>query len=289
MHFQKNVSTATMTARGSRLMRAASLEGHGENEAGDLMPTMTRLMICAVFVATFAACRNEPGLRMPTPEFGDYVSIRPTAIHAISTRELVVSGYVQYSDGTPEGLVLMSSNGGCGWRRLAFEHVNLARTRLDCASFADRLRGWVAGVRVDAKGLTEAVVLRTEDGGSHWRHSVVPVKGESIVITGIQSLKRDTDSEGVVTLTCVDPKSGEARESAFKSSDGGMSWKGLTWMQPCAAPITDFSTSSLGSGQAWRLRSAADGATTFVEITANDGQSWLPVSEISLGALASYD
>ncbi len=253
------------------------------------MPAMMRLILCAMFIATLGACRSEPGMQMPTADTGDYVNVRPTAIHAISTRELVVAGYVQHSDGSPEGLVLMSGDGGSAWRRLAFEHVKLARTRLDCASFADRLRGWVAGVRVDAKGLTEAIVLRTEDGGSHWRHSIVPVKGESIVITGIQALRRDTDSDGVVTLTCVDPNSGEARESAFKSTDGGMSWKGLTWMQPCAAPITDFSTSSLGAGQAWRLRGAADGLSTFVEITANDGQSWLPVSEISLGALSSYD
>lgn len=253
------------------------------------MSAMTRTFLCAILLSVLAACSSEPGLQMPTPEFGDYVSVQPTAIHAITTRELVVTGYVQYRDGSPEGLVLMSSDGGRGWRRLAFEHVNLARTRLDCASFADRLRGWVAGVRVDDKGLTEAIVLRTEDGGSHWRSCVVPVKGEGIVISGIQALKRETDSDGLVTLTCLDPKSGEAKESAFKSTDSGQSWKGVSWMQPCASPITDFSSSSLGSGQAWRLRGAPDGHSTFVEITANDGNAWLPVSEITLSALPSYD
>jgi photosystem II stability/assembly factor-like uncharacterized protein len=248
----------------------------------------TKLILPLFLVAFWTACSSEPGLTLPAVDRGHYVQLMPTAIHAITARELVVTGYVQCADGSPEGLVLMSSDGGKAWRRLGFEHVKVTHTRLDCASFSDRLRGWVAGVRVDDQGLTEAVVLRTEDGGSHWRMSVVPVKSAEIVISGVQSLRRDTDSDGVITLTCLDPKTGEARESAFKSSDGGQSWKGLTWLQPSTSPITDFSTSALGAGQAWRLRHAADGESTFVEITANDGKAWLPVSELRLAALSSY-
>lgn len=234
-----------------------------------------------------SACSDGPHLQLPTPPHERYTALVPTAVHAISPRELVVAGHLVCADGTPEGLVLFTSDGGKSWRRHAVETLPIQRLRLDCISFADRLRGWIAGIRVDEQGHTRAVVLRTEDAGNHWRESLVPLQTD-IVLTGIQSLLRETDNDGSITVTTVDMKSGEANECAFKSVDGGRSWLGLTWMQPSTMPITDFSACTLGSGQGFRLRAGAGAGCTLLEMTGNDGTSWMPVSELTLSALPSY-
>lgn len=234
-----------------------------------------------------AACSEAPVLELPTPSHDRYSAIVPTAVHAMSTREMVVAGHLMCVGGAPEALVLLTSDGGKTWRRHAVEFTPIQGLRLDCISFVDRLRGWVAGIRVNAAGHTQAIVLRTEDGGNHWRESMLPLQTD-LVLTGIRAMKRETDNDGTIAVATVDAKSGEARECVFKSGDGGRSWMGVTWMQACNGPAPDFSTFMLGSGQGFHLRSGTAQGTTLLEITGNDGASWMPVTEISLGALPSY-
>lgn len=242
---------------------------------------------CVILFVTLAGCAGEPTLELPTPGADRYTAMVPQSVHAMSPASVVVAGHMLCSDGSPEGLVLMSHDGGKRWRRTAIEHLANARLRFDCISFSDHLRGWIAGVQLAEDGSTGAVVFRTEDGGNHWRSSVVPMQ-KDIVLTGIQSLKRDSDADGVVVVRSVDEKSGKPVECAFKSTDGGRSWMGLTWMQPTTAQATDHSSCTLGNGQGFRVKPGATEGCTVVEITGNSGTTWMPVSELSLAALATY-
>lgn len=233
------------------------------------------------------ACGSGPKLEIPTPGEENYTSLEPVAIYAVSTQEFVVTGSLKRTDGTPEGLILTTQTGGRTWRRLGCEVHDLGRVTFQAVFFSDRLRGWVGGVRVDPQGRSRPVVFRTEDAGNHWTE-VALVQDPNATVSQIHTLAFTSDTEGAVSVTLTDPASGETRETTYNTSDGGRSWSVGVYREQSDAESRQQSQSMVDRQRGFRLRKSRYPGVTLVEATISEGRDWMPVSELSLGALSTY-
>ncbi len=248
----------------------------------------TRLpALIITMVLTLAACGSGPPLEIPTPGEEVYTSLEPLAIHAVSVEEFVITGSLTRTDGTPEGLILSTHTGGRTWRRLAVEVHDLARTTFQTVYFADRLRGWVGGVRVDSQGRARSVLFRTEDAGNHWSE-VGLVQDPEATVSEVHSLDFTSDSVGSVSVTLHDPTTSETRETTFATGDGGRSWVVAAYREKATLPFRDQTSSMVDRERGFRLRKSRYPGVTLVEATISEGRDWMPVSELSIGALATY-
>jgi photosystem II stability/assembly factor-like uncharacterized protein len=213
----------------------------------------------------------------------------PGAITSLSPSDAVVAGSLLRHDGVREGLLLVTRSQGKAWKRVASEVHDLRGVTFQTIHFNDRLRGWVGGIHEDANGATEAFVFRTEDGGNHWRRDTL-VMDPTVRKTLVHSLVLADENNGLVRVR-FDTAEGE-RENTFLTNDGGRTWQVAEdgFRIAPAPPIRDprVSFSSLAKREGWRLVSTELPGVTVVEQTANGGQTWMPVQELSVGAMASY-
>jgi len=248
-----------------------------------------RLLAALLLAAALPGCGSGPHLEVPTPPSSQYASLRPLAIHAVSPQVVFVCGNLLLEDGTPEGLVLRSEDGGRRWARTAFEVRDLRRVTCQTVFFTDRLRGWVGAIRVTDEGVTRPIVLVTTDGGNHWRERVLPM-APSMIVTEIHSLSFDSEEVGTVVVQTADPETFKLTETWYGTSDGGRNWEVLDdRFRVAPAPRVATSTAAMvDKKRGFRLRPGADGGVTYVETTASGGKDWLPVHEMSLAALDTY-
>lgn len=232
-------------------------------------------------------CGHGDRLEVPSPGEENYTSLDPVAIHAVSTRELIVTGSLTRKDGTPEGLILSTSDAGKTWRRLGVEVHDLRRVTFQDVFYADRLRGWVGGVRVDVQGRARPTVFRTEDGGNRWRETAL-VQDPEAVVSEVHSLAFVSDTDGTVGVTMKDPKTGATRETLFITDDGGRSWTASQYREKPRLPFHDQTTTMVDERRGFRLARSRYPGVTNVEATISQGQDWMPVAELSLGALSTY-
>ncbi|MEE2713926.1 MAG: hypothetical protein VX913_14240 [Planctomycetota bacterium] len=248
----------------------------------------TRLPVLTIILAlTLAACGSGPKLEIPTPGEHRYTSLEPLAIHAVSVEEFIITGSLTRTDGTPEGLILTTHTGGRTWRRLAAEVHDLKRTTFQAVFFSDRLRGWVGGVRVDAQGRARPVVFRTDDAGNHWS-AVTLIQDPEAMVSEVHSLAFTSDRQGSVTVTLRDPATRETRETTFMTDDAGRSWTVGAYREKPTVPFRDQTSSMVDRERGFRLRKSQYPGVTLVEATISEGRDWMPVSELSIGALATY-
>ena len=246
----------------------------------------TKTVALSVIVVVLAGCGGTH-LEVPTPTRELYSSLDPVAIHALSTFELYVVGSVTLNDGNPEGLILASETGGRTWRRLAVEVHDLGRTTFQTVHFADRLRGWVGGLRVDDRGRTRGVVFRTEDGGNHWRETML-VQDPNVLISQIHSIAFVSDLEGAVVLSILAPGAKEPRQTAYVTRDAGRTWSVASYREVAKVPFVDHSRSMLDVKRGFRLRKSKFPGIHVIESTVSEGKDWMPISEISVAALNTY-
>jgi photosystem II stability/assembly factor-like uncharacterized protein len=237
--------------------------------------------------------RNAPDrvcdahLEIPTPSEERYSSMHPVAIQAVTSSHLIVVGNMVRHDGTPEGLVLFSEDGGRRWRRAGVEVHDLSRTTFQSVFFIDRVRGWIGGIRVDESGRAQAIVIRTEDGGNHWRKGTLP-QDTSLIANDVHGLGFTSDREGTIAVTSIDPVTKQERETTFLTQDAGRSWVVSTWRQEPKQALYDQTQSFVDSKLGFRIVATSYPGVTTVETTGSGGQDWMPVCDLSLEALSTY-
>lgn len=245
----------------------------------------SRIVLPAALLALPSGC-SSPRLVVPAPGAGEYASLSPAAVHAVTPQALVVVGSLERTDGTPEGLILSSETSGRTWRRLGSEVHDLRRVVFQTVYFSDRLRGWAGGVRVDPAGSTRAIVFRTEDGGNHWREVPLLLDPE-LIVTLVHSLAFSSDTEGTVTAMVTLP-GGERKETRFGTTDAGRTWNVLQFRDSVALRATDESVSMLDDIQGFRIRTTDLPGVTSVDATASGGRDWMPIAELSARNLDTY-
>lgn len=248
----------------------------------------TRFVLVLSITLTLVACAGTgPHLEVPTPGEERYTALQPVAIHAVSPSEVVVVGSCVRPDGTPEGLILTTEDGARTWRRRAIEVHDLDRVHFQSVFFADRLRGWVAGIRVDDLGRTRPVVYRTRDGGNHWWQCLV-AQDPDLVVSEMHDLSFTSDREGQVTARYINAATLKELETTFLSDDSGRSWVATTFRAEPKEPFVDQTVAYIDSKRGFRLMKSPFPDVTLLETTASGGQDWMPIAEITLTALPTY-
>ena len=183
-------------------------------------------LVLALACLPLAGCWSGPHLEVPTPAPAQYGALRAMAIHAVSINEAFIAGNLLLLDGVPEGLMLRSEDGGRTWVRMGFEVHDLRRVTFQTLFFADRLRGWVGGIRVRDDGATLPLIFRTFDGGNHWREMALPMD-PGMLVTEIHSLAFANDETGLVAVQTADPDTLKVTETWFGTADAGRTWEVL--------------------------------------------------------------
>jgi photosystem II stability/assembly factor-like uncharacterized protein len=122
------------------------------------------------------------------------------------------------------GYLLWRSDDGGSWHQVTadpewFLHPTPERPSfLGAPQFADALRGWIsAGV---GAGVSSAGVLHTDDGGATWRRWTVPSDLWNV------SMLAPIDGQ---TAMIVATRLGSGPGSLMKTTDGGMTWRTLSF------------------------------------------------------------
>jgi photosystem II stability/assembly factor-like uncharacterized protein len=105
-----------------------------------------------------------------------------------------------------KGTVLTTRNGGDTWTQVP----SGTRANLSGVAFSDAAHGWAVG-SVRSGETVRGVILRTRDGGAHWRAQRVP--------SGVQTLSK---------VRFIDDRTGWAVGSpgiVLRTTDGGATWK----------------------------------------------------------------
>ena len=253
--------------------------------------SMASRVVCAAFsvalIVVLGACSSSGDrLVVPTPDEREFVDMRLTCLHATSQSNVVLGGYLTKRDGTFEGVVLRTENGGDTWRRIGSETFKFGDLLVQWVHLNDALRGWVAGVRV-VEGRTIPVVLRTTDGGGHWRESRVPQRREDIV-DQVGSLEFTTDVDGTVEVRYFDDETGDILVNVFETRDGGKNWVIKDWTRPSDDSILDPGEVMVSVDEGFRLNTPLDNGTQILDFTGSAGEVWVPYSQFHLSQFADY-
>lgn len=247
-----------------------------------------RLVVFALSAAALAGCRSSGDrLHVPTPGPENYRSLNPAALHAVSPKEIYVVGHLACLDGTPEGLILSSETGGESWRRHAVEVHDLRRVTFQCVTYADRLNGWVGGIRTDAEGRTRPTVFRTEDGGNRWREFRLP-QDPGLLALQVHDLVFTSEADGAVGVTFAETPGGPEKESYFVTQDGGRSWVAKSYREAPKAPVYDQTVSFIDEMRGFRIVPTTAPGVTRLEVTGSGGKDWMPVQDLQVADLATY-
>ncbi len=241
---------------------------------------MKRVISAALAAFLLVACGGGPHLESPPVVEGDFSAVSPSAITAVSTRDVWVVGALDRVSGGSDGLVLQSEDGGRRWRRIGYESGMMSGTRLTAVHVLDRHRAWVAGVKTVA-GVSKAVVFRTEDSGNRFREIELPIN-PTVVPKDILDLKFDTDFNGSLSLISA------TGTGKWRTDDGGRSWTMDSWTTTAEAGAHRMVSIHPTRGYGFRLKASTRPGVTIVEESANQGKDWMPVSEIAVGYVSTW-
>jgi len=192
-----------------------------------MLATISAFFTTALLILTLTGCKQfGTHLEVPTPAPDRYTSLRILALHPVSIQEAFICGNLLLPDGSPEGLIMRSEDGGKSWTRMGFEVHDLTRVSFQTIYYTDRLRGWVGGIRITPDGRTLPFVFRTEDGGNHWREHPL-LMDQSNLVTEIHSLSFTADETGTVIVQSTDPETFKLTETWYGTTDGGETWEVL--------------------------------------------------------------
>jgi photosystem II stability/assembly factor-like uncharacterized protein len=234
----------------------------------------------------FAGCRSDGDrLEVPTPDENTYVAMRLTCLNATAPEHVVVAGYLSRVDGRVEGVVLRTETGGDTWQRVGSETFNFESFILQCLHYNDALRGWAAGVRT-VDGVTYPTVIRTSDGGGHWRESLVPhPRGE--LVSDLADLAFENDATGQVTVHFIG-STGEMLANVYQTNDGGANWVIKDFEDPSSKGPTDPAEIFVSDTQGFRLDPPLANGTQVLQFTGTKGKSWVPRCQFHVSQLLSY-
>lgn len=248
------------------------------------------LVLSAFALLLAAGCKGPgPHLVVPTPPSARYTAVNLIALHAQSENDVWVVGDLTTTCGTPEGLILWTSDAGRRWHRAGSEIHELGNVSFTAVYFTDRVRGWIGGRRVTPEGVQRAVVFRTVDGGNHFAEVTLPA-ADGASIADVLAMSFDSDVKGEVVVSYAAPKEGGATESVYQTMDGGRIWTVSAFSQAAKTRTEDRMLSYFDKtkGNAFRLRRSARPGVTVLEVTASGGKDWMPVSELSLSYVPSF-
>ena len=238
-------------------------------------------------------CGTGPPLILNRPGADQYLSVEPKGIRSISDDEAVVIGHFNRRDGRKEGLILITQSQGMAWKRVGHEVHDLKGVSFSVAWFADRLRGWVGGVRTHLDGRTEAIMWRTSDGGNHWREAILPIDND-VEVELLHSLNFNrSDTEGAVAVRMKHRESGEPLETAFATTNAGRAWSvagGLYRYKPVGILINPTESYHVPPVRGWRIRRGHTIGETWVDVTGSGGKEWRPTGSgpLSLAAIDTW-
>ena len=171
-------------------------------------------------------------------------------------------GWVVVHDaGGPESVLFRTSSAGARWER-QFSINGPAFIR-----FTDADHGILRANAAQAAG---AQLLRTDDGGAHWRPIILPVLEPGTASTPF-FLDRSRGWLLTVRYTTAGPLA-----VVYQTADGGQTWRPLSTPGPVSAP-TDLlgDLAFVPGGDGWVFGSAsAGGAVLFM--TRDAGGTWTP-------------
>jgi photosystem II stability/assembly factor-like uncharacterized protein len=171
-------------------------------------------------------------------------------------------GWVVVHDaGGPESVVFRTASGGARWQR------QLSIGGPAFVSFTDASHGTL---RADAAQAAGAQLLRTDDGGAHWRPVILPAPAQASAATPFF-----VDRGRGWLLTSQSSPAGQ-RSVVYGTVDGGQTWRPLGAPGPPGDPqdlLGDLAFVPGGDG--WAFGSASAGGDVLF-MTRDGGQTWAP-------------
>ncbi|MCA9320872.1 MAG: hypothetical protein KDB53_09065 [Planctomycetes bacterium] len=253
---------------------------------------MTSFRISLSFLVAFGifgttSCRSTGDrLEVPTPARAEFVAQRISCVFATGVEHVILGGYLTRLDGDVEGLILASTDGGRAWRRLGSETHPMRGLIIQSIHFNDALRGWLGGVRVQ-DGQTIPVLLRTEDGGGHWREAEVPETRAAVVVS-VSELKFETDEEGSLLVVFQEESAEDLTANQYFSRDAGRSWTLGDFMTDPDAQVTDPGAMFVTQAQGYRIQPPLENGTQVLEYTGSSGDYWIPRAQLGLTQFDLY-
>jgi len=176
-------------------------------------------------------------------------------------RSGAVGWIVVHDAGGPESVVFRTTDAGARWeRQLAIGGPAFVR-------FTDTRAGTLRANAAQAAG---AQLLRTEDGGLHWRPVILPALGAGTAST---PYFLDRDRGWLLTQRYA---TGGPQSVVFATDDGGQSWRPLAASGPVPASgdvLADLAFTSPAIG--WLFGVAEAGAAPLL-VTRDGGATWAP-------------
>ncbi|MEE9392541.1 MAG: hypothetical protein V3W41_08550 [Planctomycetota bacterium] len=255
------------------------------------MPTLIRrISQVTALLATFwlvAGCQGTGDrLEVPTPSADRFAGMTLSCLYATSINHIVAGGWLDGKDGSVEAIIVRSWNGGKTWKRIGSETWDQRDFIVQNLHFNDRIRGWASGLRILETGPV-ATVARTEDGGGHWRESVIPESRASFV-SNTRELVFVTDSVGAVEIVFEDHDTGEFLANVYTTSDGGRNWIIDSFKEQAEDDITDPAISFFSESQGYRLSSPNEDGVQTVEYTVTKGETWVVVASLHLQRFSEF-
>ncbi len=241
--------------------------------------------ICMLVV--LAGCESSGDrLEVPVPTADRFVAMELTCLHATSVRDIVVGGYLTDVDGGIEGILLRTTDGGERWRRIGSMTYDFVGLLPQDIFFTDLRSGWVGGIRV-RRGETIPVVLRTDDGGGHFRDCEIAENRSSVVLQ-VGEIAFSSDLAGSVSVTVEDAAGGGVVTNVYDTRDGGKTFAIGEFKAEGSGQQGDPARSFISMKEGFRLLRPLENGTQILELTVDGGETWVAASQFQLGQFAQY-
>ncbi len=235
----------------------------------------------------FLGCQSSGDrLVIPIPKADQFVEMELNSVHATSSRDLVVGGFLSDVDGDVEGILLRTTDGGDHWRRIGSLTFPFKGFLPQTIYFNDLLRGWVSGIRI-RRGETIPTILRTDDGGGHWREASIPESRAAIVVSATE-LVFESDTAGMVQVAYLDEKTGATRVNLYETRDGGRNWVLSKFVDEKEPRISDTARFFYTEKEGFRLDAPLDNGTQILQFTGSSGDTWVKRCQFHLSQFSQY-
>lgn len=248
--------------------------------------TRSGMLLIVLLTALLGSCRTGTRLEVPTPEESEFTRLELSSVFALSEDNVYVCGWLDRADGGVEGLILRSDDAGAHWRRVGAETMPMIGLMPQTLHFADARRGWVAGVRVSETG-TNAVVLRTADGGGHWRERTI-AEPRAEFISHLEGLAFQNDLEGSIQVVYVDSDTEALVANSYRTQDGGRQWIVDAFRDDVDSDSMDGAWHDFSVDQSYRLAAPDQDGVQALEFSSSAGQSWRRVSLFHISRFAEF-
>ena len=243
----------------------------------------------ALVVATLVVMGCESSgerLIVPTPRADAYVAMRLTCLYAVSADDVIVGGFLTPLDGGVEGILLRTRDRGVTWRRIGSETHPFTGFVPQSIHFNDALRGWVSGIR-NRRGETIPSVLRTDDGGGHWREAEIP-ESRAAVVTNVSELRFTSDRDGTVHVVFFEADVSKLTANVYETRDGGRNWILADFARDSDEGVTDPAEMFLSDLQGYRIEPPLENGTQVLSFTASSGKVWVPLSQFHVSQFPQF-